>query len=101
MPLLLVRLGGLRVASLVVADHRAGVPCLGNAPPPPEHDSASLVERPAHLLGRHQRVFPPATARCGRPRTPARSGPASSAAVIRRSPAPRSASARPPACPTG
>ncbi len=98
MPLFLVGLGGLGVPPLVVADDVAGVPHLGDAPPPAEHRPAPLVQRPAHLLGRHLRVFPPAAAPCGWPRTPGRPGPGSGAAPARCSPAPRSASARPPAC---
>src|SRR6476620_10913735 len=101
MPLLLVGLGGLSVPPLMVADDLAGMPDLGHAPPSAEHDRAPLVQRPAHLLGRHLRVFPPAAARCAWPRTPARSTPGSGAAAARCSPAPRSASARPPASPVG
>src|SRR3954469_19339706 len=101
MPLLLVGLGGLGVPPLVVPDDLACVPPLGHAPPPAEHRPAPLVQRPAHLLGRHLRVFPPAVARCGWPRTPARPGPGSGAAATRCSPAPRSASGRPPASRAG
>src|SRR5215204_6014175 len=101
MPLFLVGLGGLGVPLLVVADHLAGVPHLGHAPPPAEHRPASLVQRPAYLLGRHLRVFPPAAARCWWQRTPARPTPGSGAAATRCSPAPRSASTRPPASPAG
>src|SRR3954470_19931803 len=95
MPLFLVGLGGLGVPPLVVLDDLAAVPDLGHAAPPPEHRRAPLVQRPAHLLGRHLRVFPPAAARCAWPRTRARSTPGSGAAATRYSPAPRSASARP------
>src|SRR3954467_12239109 len=101
MSLFLVGFGGLSVPLLVVADDVAGVPGLGHAPPPAEHRRAPPVQRPAHLLGRHLRVFPPATARRGRPRTPERSTPGSGAAATRCSPAPRSASTRLPASPTG
>src|SRR3954469_18765253 len=87
MPLFLVGLGGPGVPLLVVADDVAGVPDLGHAPPPAEHRRTPPVQRPAHLLGRHLRVFPPATARCGWPRTPARSTPGSGAAATRCSPA--------------
>src|SRR6478752_6366065 len=101
MPLFLVGLGGLSVPPLVVPDDLAGVPGLGHAPPPAEHRRAPLVQRPAHLLRRHLRVFPPATARCEWPRTPTRSTPGSGAAAARCSPAPRSASTPLPASPTG
>src|SRR6187397_787012 len=98
MPLFLVGLGGLSVPPLMVADDLAGMPDLGHAPPPAEHDRAPLVERPAHLLGRHLRVFPPAAARCGWSRTPAPPTPGPGAAATRCSPAPRSPSARPLVC---
>src|SRR5688572_30501466 len=101
MPLFLVGLGGLGVPPLVVADDGAGVPHLGDAPPPAEHDRAPLVQRPAHLLGRYVRVFPPAAARRASPRTQALPGPGPSAAATRCSPAPRSPSAPPPASPAG
>src|SRR5687768_9858212 len=101
MPLFLVGLGGLGVPPLVVADDRAGVPHLGHAPPPAEHDRAPLVQSPAHLLRRHLWVFPPAAAPSGWRRTPGRRGPASGVGAARCSPAPRSASVRPPACPGG
>src|SRR3954468_38163 len=94
MPLFLVGLGGLRVPLLVVADDVAGVPHLGDAPPPAEHRPAPLVQSSAHLLGRHLWVFPPATAPCGWSRTRGRSAPTSGAGPVRCSPAPRSASAR-------
>src|SRR5947209_20539266 len=94
MPLFLVRLGGLGVPLLVVSDDVAGVPDLGRAASPAEHRRTPPVQRPAHLLGRHPRVFPPATARCEWPRTPTRSTPGSDAAATRCSPAPRSASTR-------
>src|SRR3954471_22641941 len=97
MSLFLVGLGGLSVPPLMVADDLAGVPDLGHAPPTTEHDHAPLVQRPAHLLGRHLRVFPPAAARYAWPRTPARPTPGSGAAAAPCSPAPRSASSRPPA----
>src|SRR5215212_11919086 len=97
MPLFLVGLRGLGVPPLVVPDDLAAVPDLGDAPPPAEHRPAPLVQRPAHLLRRHLWVFPPATAPCGWPRTPAPPRPASGAGPARCSPAPRSASARPPA----
>src|SRR5215212_6435428 len=96
MPLFLVGLGGLGVPLLVVADDVAGVPHLGHAPPPAEHDRAPVVQSPAHLLRRHLWVFPPATAPCGWPRTPAPPAPGPGAGPARCSPAPRSASARPP-----
>src|SRR3954467_13421893 len=99
MSLFLVGFGGLSVPLLVVADDLAGVPGLGHAPPPAEHRRAPPVQRPAHLLGRHLRVFPPATARCAWPRTPTRSTPGSGAARARCSPAPRSSPARLLACP--
>src|SRR4051812_520596 len=95
MPLFLVGLGGLGVASLVVADDLAGVPHLGDGPPAAEHHPAPLVQRPAYLLGRHLGVFPPAAARCGRPRTPGPPGPTSGASATPCSHAPRSPSARP------
>src|SRR5262245_59370777 len=101
MPPLPVRLRRLLVAPLVVLDDVARVPNLGYAPPPAEQLRAPRVQRPAHLLRRHERVFPPAAAPCGRPRTPARSRPASGAAPARCSSAPRSPSAPPPACPAG
>src|SRR6476646_1825714 len=98
MPLFLVRPGGLCVPLLVVPDDGAGVPHLGDAPPPAERDRAPHVQSPAHLLGRHLGVSPPAAARCGSPRTPAPPGPGSGAAAVRCSPGPRSPPARPPAC---
>src|SRR3954470_17378239 len=101
MPLFLVGLRGLGVPPLVVPDDLAAVPDLGDAPPPAEHRPAPLVQRPAHLLGGHLRVFPPAVARCGWPRTPARSGPGSGAGPTRCSSAPRSPSVRLPACRAG
>src|SRR5215210_5273332 len=101
MPLFLVRLGGLRVPPLVVADDIAGVTHLGNTPPPAEHRPAPLVQRPAHLLGRHRRVFPPAAAPSGWPRTRGRSGPGLGAGPGRYSPAPRSPATRPLASPGG
>src|SRR5688500_2225176 len=101
MPLLLVGLGGLGIPPLVVPNDVAGVPQLGDAPPPPEHRRAPLVQRPAHLLRRHPRVFPPAAAPCGWRRNRGRPGPASGAATAPCSPAPRSPSVRPPASPAG
>src|SRR4051812_40548344 len=101
MPLFLVGLGGLFVPPLVVTDDRAGVPGLGHAPPPAEHRRAPPVQRPAYLLGRHLGVFPPATAPCAWPRTRVRSTPGAGAVAARCSPAPRSASTRPPASPAG
>src|SRR3954452_13005734 len=101
MPLFLVGLCGLGVPPLVVLDDRAAVPDFGDAPPPAEHRRTPLVQRPAHLLGRHLRVFPPATAPCGWPRTPGPPGPASGAATTPCSLAPRSASVRPPVCRAG
>src|SRR5262245_51564925 len=101
MPLLLVRLGGLSVSPLVIPDDVAGMPDLGDAPPPTEHGPASLVQGPAHLLRGHLRVFPPAVAPCAWPRTRARSGPGSDAAAGRCSSAPRNPSARLLACRAG
>src|SRR4051812_46372368 len=101
MPLLLVGLGGLSVPPLVIPDDLAGVPNLCDAPAPAEHRPAPLVERPAHLLRGHLRVFPPATAPCAWSRTPTRSGPGSGAATGRCSSAPRNPSFRLPACRAG
>src|SRR3954469_16781125 len=101
MPLFLVSLGGLRIPPLVVADDLAGVPHLRDAPPAAEHRPAPLVQRPAHLLGRHPRVFPPSAAPSGWPRTRGRRARVAGAASARCSSGPRSPSARPPACPAG
>src|SRR5215469_8809235 len=101
MPPFLVGLRGLLVAPLVVVDDRTGVAYLRAAPPPAEHRRAPLVQRPAHLLRRHTRVFPPATAPCASPRTPARSGPGPGAESVPCSRVPRSPTVPPPACPTG
>src|SRR5829696_8215118 len=98
MPLFLVRPGGLGVAPLVVSDDLAGVPHLGDGAPAAEHARAPVVQCPAHLLGRHLGVFPPAIARCGWPRTPAPPGPTSGASATPCSHAPRSPSARLLAC---
>src|SRR5262249_22071237 len=91
-----VGLRGLLVAPLVVADDRTGVAYLRAAPPPAEHRRAPLVQRPAHLLRRHPRVFPPAAAPCASPRTPAPPGPGPAAASAPWSPAPRGAPPPPP-----
>lgn len=64
MSLLLVGLGGLGVSLLVVADDVAGVPRCGGAAAAPERHVAPLVQSPAHRLGRHLWVFPPAAAPC-------------------------------------
>src|SRR5439155_199768 len=101
MPPFLVGFGGLSVPPLVVPDDLAGVTQLGDAPPPAEHRPAPLVQRPAHLLGRHLGVFPPATAPCGWRRIPGQPGPASRVATTPCSLAPRSASVRPPVGRTG
>jgi hypothetical protein len=74
MPLLLVGLRRLGVAPLVVADDPAHVLHLGPTAAAAEHRRAAVVQRPAHLLGRHLGIFPPAAAGCGRPRSRARSG---------------------------
>src|SRR3954454_16721401 len=95
MPLFLVGPGGLGVPLLVVADDAAGVPHLGHPSPPTEHDRAPVVQRPAHLLGRHLWVFPPATAPCGWSRNRGRSELVSGAGPTRCSLAPRSASTPP------
>src|SRR4051794_28447117 len=101
MPLSLVGLGGPGVPLLVVADHVARVPDVGDAPPPAEYRPAPLVQRPAHLLGRHRRIFPPVAAPSGRLRTRGQSAPASGAASVPCSSDPRSPSARLPASPAG
>src|SRR5262245_52157431 len=97
MPLFLVGLRSLLVSPLVVADDLACVPQFRDPPTPTEQCLAPHVERPAHLLGTHQRVFPPAAAACGRPRTPARPKPGSGGGSTRYSRGPRSASTRLPA----
>src|SRR5262245_37101742 len=101
MPLFLVGASGLFVAALVIANHLAHMAGLGRAAATAEQHHAALVQRPAHLLPSHLRVFPPAAARCGPTRTPSRSGPGSDGAPGPRTAAPRSASAPPPACPGG
>src|ERR1700761_7042517 len=92
MPLLLVGLGGLGVPSLVVLDDVAGVPRFGHTAPAPERHVAPLVQRPAHLLGRHLWVFPPEVAPCVWRRIRARSRPGSGAASTRCRSGPRSPS---------
>src|SRR6266540_3703526 len=101
MPLFLVGACGLLVAALVVADHLAHMTGLGRAPAAAEQHGAADVERPAHLLPGHLRVFPPAAARCGLTQRPSQSRPGSDVAPGPRTAAPRSASAPLPACPGG
>src|SRR5262245_43955979 len=101
MPLFLVGLCGLLVAPLVVAKDLAQMPPLGNLPTTTQQRRAALVQRPAHLLRRHTRIFPPATARSAWPPSPTPPAPRSGAVSAPCRPAPRSASGRPPACPGG
>src|SRR5262245_44265769 len=99
MPPLLVRFGGLRVAPLVVANDGTDVAQLGRPPPTAEQRRAALVQRPAHLLRRHERVFPPAAAGCASPRTPGPPAPGSGAGSGPCRPAPRSPTGPLPVCP--
>src|SRR5262249_30797672 len=86
------------VANLVIRNGLSQVLPPTRAPSPPQHLQAAHVQRPAHLLHGHFRVFPPASVPCAAPRTPVPSGTGSGAASARHSHAPRSASARFPTC---
>src|SRR5579872_1931732 len=99
MPLFLVGLCRLGIPSLVVADDFADVLHFGNPPATAKHCCAPLVQRSAHLLCCHLRIFPPEVFRYEWPQSPAQSTPGSNAASARCSPVPRSASSRPLACP--
>src|SRR5262249_54953462 len=101
MPPFLVGAAGLLVAPLVIANDHPRLLRLRRPPSPTQQHQAARVQRPAHLLQRHLRVFPPAAARCAATRTPARSDPGASAATDCDSPAPRSASTPLPAWPRG
>src|SRR5215510_9241701 len=101
MPLFLVGASRLLVAALVVADHLAYLTGLGCAAATAEKHRATLVQRPAHLLPSHLRVFPPVAARCAATQKPSRSRPESSGVPSRRTAVPRNASAPLPACPGG
>src|SRR5690349_7072093 len=92
---------GLLVATLMIADHHADVRALAPAPAAAEQHPAAFVQRPAHLLHRHLRVFPPAAAACAPPRTPTRSGPAADDAPAPHTADPRSGSAPPLSSPPG
>src|SRR5277367_2269275 len=87
----LVRLAGGAVAPLVVGD---GVPLVLAARGPPLAFlplQAQQVQRTADLLHRHLRIFPPATAPCGRRRRSASGGTAVGASSARCSSSPHSA----------
>src|SRR3954471_11821398 len=99
MPLFLVRLGGLLVPPLVVPDDLARVlepRCPSSAA---EQGVAPRVQRPAHLLHRHLRVFPPAAGPCGPTRTPSPAAPGLGDGSARRAAAPRNAPTRLPTWP--
>src|SRR5271163_4380459 len=70
MPLLFVRDRCLLVASLVVANDRAGVAQLRNSPTATKNHRATLIQCPAHLLGGELRIFPPAAVPCVLRRSP-------------------------------
>src|SRR5438132_12996239 len=92
---------GLLVATLVIADHHADVTAFALAPATAEQNRAAFVQRPADLLHRYLRVFPPAAAGCVPPRIPARSGPTADGATVPHTADPRSGSTPLPSSPCG
>src|SRR5262249_2173418 len=81
---------GGTVPPLVIANDLQHTGPVTVAPAPPQPPPAYLLERSAHLLHRHLRVFPPAAAACARRRRPTRPNTGSDAVATLRSSCPRS-----------
>src|SRR5215467_1783538 len=90
----LVGLAGGPVAPLVVGKGHELEPPASSPPLALLPLQAQQVQGTAHLLHRHLRVFPPATAECARPRTTASAGTTPGASSGPCSPCLRSASSR-------
>src|SRR5262245_45349604 len=65
---------GCLIAPLVIGDPVQRPLPPARLPQGLQPDAAELLQTVAHLLQRHLRVFPPATARCDRPRRSASAG---------------------------
>src|SRR5437764_577088 len=89
------------VAPLVVGDRGPLVLATSGPPLPLLPLQAQQVQRTADLLHRHLRIFPPATAPCGRRQRSALAGTASGASSARRSSCPHSARSPAHSCPPG
>src|SRR5262249_29486018 len=83
-------LTGGTVPPLVIANDLQRASQVTAAPLPPQPPPAYLLERSAHLLHRHLRVFPPASVPCTRPRRPRPPGTGSGAVAMPHSSCPRS-----------
>src|SRR5690242_8322979 len=88
---LLVGMAGSPVAPLVVSQGHEFEPAASSPPLALQPLQAQQVQGAADLLHRHLRVFPPATARCARPRTSASAGTTPGASSAPCSPCPHSA----------